>query len=71
MWFTVIGPMTTILVAVITTLIFGSNDLSAIDENLVAPCIRKYLKSTRLTNAENDDEEVIIQSLIVNDESSF
>lgn len=43
MWYTCFGAMTTILVALVASLIVGNVDPSTIDRKLVAPCIRKYM----------------------------
>lgn len=43
MWFTCFGAVTTIIVATLSTVVFGTNNFDDIDGMLIAPCVRKYL----------------------------
>lgn len=53
MWYTFVGAMSTIVIAVIASLLFGSRDLGTVDKKLLAPCIRKYFNSVESTDADN------------------
>lgn len=43
MWYTCYGAVTTMIVALLSTVIFGTNSFDDIDPTLIAPCIRRYL----------------------------
>lgn len=43
MWYTCFGAVTTIVIALLSTVVFGTNKFDEIDASLIAPCIRKYL----------------------------
>lgn len=44
MWYTAFGAITTIIVAGLGTFVMGVSDASLVDLNLLAPCIRKYVR---------------------------
>lgn len=47
LWYTFLGALITIAVAVIVSAISGFNDPNEMDPRLFAPCIRRYLKLNR------------------------
>lgn len=49
MWYTALGALTTMIVAGLGTFVTGASDVSLVDIKLVAPCIRKYIRSTDRT----------------------
>ncbi|XP_030374110.1 sodium-coupled monocarboxylate transporter 1 [Scaptodrosophila lebanonensis] len=46
MWYTALGSCITIAVALISTLVFGTNNPNKIDPVLLTPCIRKFFRFT-------------------------
>lgn len=44
MWYTCLGAVITIAIAILFTCIFGGNDPNKIDSCLLTPCIRKYFR---------------------------
>ncbi|XP_037955495.1 sodium-coupled monocarboxylate transporter 1-like [Teleopsis dalmanni] len=42
MWYTCIGATITIIISIISSSFFGTNDLKKVDPILLTPCIRKY-----------------------------
>lgn len=48
MWYTFFGALVAVLVATGCTLIFGGNDPTTIDSNLIAPFIRKRFRTKNL-----------------------
>lgn len=44
MWYTTLGASVTIVVALLSILIFGSNNPNKVDPVLLTPCIRKYFR---------------------------
>ncbi|EDV95092.1 sodium-coupled monocarboxylate transporter 2 [Drosophila grimshawi] len=44
MWYTALGAMVTIIVALLSAFIFGTNNPNQIDPALLTPCIRKFYK---------------------------
>lgn len=56
MWYTFVGTMTTIIIAIVITFITGKVDPSTIDKKLLAPCIRKYIKhndNSKMNQSDN------------------
>lgn len=45
MWYTCLGALLTMGIAVLWHFIFGGNDPKTIDHSLLSPCIRKYFQS--------------------------
>lgn len=45
MWYTAFGALSTMIVAALATFVTGASDASLVSPKLLAPCIRKYLKS--------------------------
>ncbi|TDG52238.1 hypothetical protein AWZ03_001519 [Drosophila navojoa] len=45
MWYTTLGASVTIIVALLSTLFFSTNDPNGVDPVLLTPCIRKFFKS--------------------------
>ncbi|KAH8359927.1 hypothetical protein KR093_009582, partial [Drosophila rubida] len=46
MWYTTLGASVTIIVALLSTFVFGTNDPNSIDPKLMTPYIRKFFKFT-------------------------
>lgn len=44
MWYTCLGAVFTIIVAIICTCVFGGNDPNKVNPSLLTPCIRKYFR---------------------------
>ncbi|TMW53134.1 hypothetical protein DOY81_001862 [Sarcophaga bullata] len=58
MWYTCLGAVLTIGIAIICTFIFGGNDPHKIDPSLLTPCIRKHFRysedDVKIKNIQND-----------------
>ncbi|XP_037950756.1 sodium-coupled monocarboxylate transporter 1-like [Teleopsis dalmanni] len=50
LWYTTIGSTLTILISLIATLFFGSQDTSQVDPILVVPFVRKFMKPSKYTS---------------------
>lgn len=44
MWYTTLGAAVTIVVALLSILVFGSNNPNKVDPVLLTPCIRKFFR---------------------------
>lgn len=53
MWYTFVGAMSTVVIAVIASFVFGSRDVGTVDKKLLAPCIRKYFNSVESADADS------------------
>lgn len=53
MWYTCFGTVTTIIVALLSTVVFGTNKFEDIDATLIAPCMRKYLNLDERKTTKN------------------
>lgn len=52
MWYTCFGAVSAIIVALLSTIVFGTNSFDDIDATLIAPCIRKYLNLDHRTSTK-------------------
>ncbi|XP_055375312.1 sodium-coupled monocarboxylate transporter 1 [Condylostylus longicornis] len=48
MWYTCLGAVATIIVAILCMLIFGRNDIKKVDKALITPCIRKFMSDQKM-----------------------
>lgn len=50
MWYTTLGASVTIVVSLLSILVFGSNNPNKVDPVLLTPCIRKFFRSDSQTS---------------------
>ncbi|XP_037806366.1 sodium-coupled monocarboxylate transporter 1 [Lucilia sericata] len=69
MWYTCLGAVITIVIAIICTFIFGGNDPNKIDPCLLTPCIRKYFNySGEDLKSKNIQNDIPLKNKILADE---
>ncbi|XP_062127312.1 sodium-coupled monocarboxylate transporter 1 [Drosophila sulfurigaster albostrigata] len=68
MWYTTLGASVTIIVALMSTLVFGTNDPNAIDSSLITPCIRKFFRCNPQKTMDTCNAGIYLQKTLKSDE---
>ncbi|XP_065354831.1 sodium-coupled monocarboxylate transporter 1 [Calliphora vicina] len=68
MWYTCLGAVITMIIAIVCTLIFGGNDPHTIEHCLLTPCIRKYFRGGDDLKSKNIENDIPLKSKILAEE---
>ncbi|KAM8705666.1 hypothetical protein ACLKA7_010036 [Drosophila subpalustris] len=68
MWYTCLGSLITIIVALLSSLVFGTNDPNSIDPTLLTPCIRKFFRFNARKSTDTYNADIFLQNKLRSDE---
>ncbi|XP_034485100.1 sodium-coupled monocarboxylate transporter 1 [Drosophila innubila] len=68
MWYTCLGASVTIIVALLSTFLFGTNDPNSIDPTLITPSIRKFFRFNSQKSTDTYNADIYLKNKLRSDE---